>query len=392
MRPGAGERKLWISLWKSRGKAGGKSGPVAGAESGTLGLEHRATREPSRVRLSARCIYLATRRAYIEVFSGPATPPLFKAIEVLAKRKSPDEYKSMIRALRSGFIDPNESGDFPAVTPGTTKGAAIEALRHKGYAVGHELAYNESRGIMTDVKRTGKLANGFDAADGFNMRDVDSWSPAQKAKATRVFNQIKELTARPYYVYRGRKKENIDRVQEATSPKPYPKEVTIAFVPVARPGEKPEIKFTSTEVLDVDDKPKQIDTIEIVERGTTAKPIYWADVGVSPEMLADDPKAAVAKMHKAIGAREYSPMTGVLGLSQTAESYSPGMLLKEIIKIQNDYPGRWKNFLFGVQAYSFKRRRDLQTYRVAKEKAKVAQRKLRRTQRAQFRRDSKRKR
>lgn len=296
----------------------------------------------------------------------------------------------MVRALRSGFVDPRETAEYPEkIRAGATKTEAIDGLRRKGYAVGRELIYDEKTGTMTDVRRTGKMASGFDAAAGFNMRDVDSWTPAQKQKISRVFNAVKELTARPYYVYRGRKKENIERVQGATSPIKYPKEVAIAFVPVARPGEKPEIKFTTTDVLGVDDKPKTIETVEIIERDLTTKPIYWADVGVSMEMLADDPKAAIAKMHKAIGAREYSLMTGAKGLHQTPESYTPGLLAKEVKRLQDEYPKRWKQFLLGVQAYSFPRRRDIQAHRSAKETAKRAQRKVRKQQRDKFRKETK---
>lgn len=293
--------------------------------------------------------------------------------------------------LRQGFIDPERTDDFPErFLHGASKAEIVRTLRNKGYTVGDELIINEHGTkrktlSVTEVHRSGKIAEGFKARDGYNLHDADDWTPAQKAKLTRVYNQVKQLTERPYYVYRGRKKENIDRVQEATSPHGYPKEVKIAFVPVARPGERPEIRFTKTEVV-IDDEPATIETVAIVERGLETVPIYWADVGVTREMLEKTPRAAVMKMHAAIGAKEYSPMAGTF---QQPESYGPSALVREIRDIMYGYPERWPKFLLGVQAYSYTRQRDLAAYRTAREKAKLAQRRLRQKEKDAFRQKTK---
>jgi hypothetical protein len=291
------------------------------------------------------------------------------------------------RTLRAGFINPEETDEVPLrVKKGTPKTTAIRDIRRKGYSLGRELEYDAERGTLIDVRRTGKIANGFTAKDGYDLRDPDSWTPQQKAKLTRVYNQIKQLTDRPYYVYRGRKAENIARVQEATNPYAYPKEVKIAFVPVARPGEKPTIRFTKTKVLSIRDKPQTIETVEIIERGVSTKPIYWADVGVSAEMLRNDPLAAVKKMHAAISAREYSLMAGA---RQQPESYGPIALANLIVKIQDNYPERWPQFLLGVQAYKFPKRTDISGYRKSRTKAQDAQRKARERDRKKFRESTK---
>jgi hypothetical protein len=291
------------------------------------------------------------------------------------------------RTLRAGFIDPTETDEVPQrVKKGTPKTVALRDLRRHGYVIGKEVAYDEERGIVTDVRRTGKIAEGFTPKDGYNLSNADDWTPQQKAKLTRVYNAIKQLTDRPYHVYRGRKKENIQRVQEATAPFAYPKEVKIAFVPVARPGEKPKIKFTKTAVVLEDDTPAVIETVEIIEQNVGRKPIYWADVGVTEEMLRNDVKGAVAKMHAAIGAKEYSPMSGVF---QQPESYGPKGLAGEILRIQGEYPERWPKFLLGIQAYHFPQRQDLAAYRRARTKATNAQRKLRKREKDKFRHKTK---
>lgn len=294
----------------------------------------------------------------------------------------------MARTLRAGFIDPEATDEFPEALPkGVSKAEATRALRRKGYTVGNELVLEETARTtkVTEVHRSGRIARGFKAADGYDLRDVENWTPQQKAKLTRVFNQVKQLTERPYYVYRGRKRANIERVQEATSPHGYPKEVDIAFVPVARPGERPQIRFTKTEVV-LDDVPTVVETVTIRERGVDTMPVYWADVGVSKEDLEESPSKAIAKMHAAIGAKEYSPMAGA---RQQAESYTPKELLREIRDIMYGYPERWPKFLLGVQAYTFSRRTDLSSYRNAKTKAKDVQKKIRDKEKAAFRHKTK---
>ncbi len=294
----------------------------------------------------------------------------------------------MTRILRQGFIDPERTDDFPESLPkDVSKAQAIRDLRRKGYTVGDELLLTRTARTtkVTEVHRSGKIATGFTAREGFNLHDVENWTPQQKQKLTRVYNQVKQLTERPYYVYRGRKPENIDRVQEATSPHGYPKEVRIAFVPVARPGERPEIKFTTTEVV-IEDEPTLIETVEIFEREVGRKPIYWADVGVTQKMLREHPREAVEKMHAAIGAQEYSPMSGA---HQQPESYSVNALVREIRDLQFGYKEKWPKFLLGVQAYTFTRQRDLATYRTSREKAKTAQRKVREKDKRAFRKKTK---
>ena len=301
----------------------------------------------------------------------------------MAKRgKSDDDYKAMARTLRGGFIDPERTDDFPfKFRKGTTRAQASRDLQQKGFVVGRELILDDRTGKLTDVRRSGKIARGFEARDGYDMRDVESWTPQQKQKLSRVFNQIKQLTERPYYVYRGRKRENIDRLQEATSPHGYPKEVDIAFIPVARPGEKPEIKFTTTDVV-IDDEDVTIQTVEIIERDVARKPIYWADVGVTEELLRNHPRQAVLKMHAAIGAKEYSPMSGA---HSQPESYGVNALVREIRDLQFGYPERWPKFLLGLQAFSFPRQTDIASYRKARTKAKTAQQKVRAKDRRAFR-------
>lgn len=294
----------------------------------------------------------------------------------------------MARTMRAGFIDPEATDEFPESLPkGISKAEATRALRRKGYTVGDELILEETARTtkVTEVHRSGRVARGFKAADGYDLRDVENWTPQQKAKLTRVYNQVKQLTERPYHIYRGRKRENIERVQEATSPHGYPKEVDIAFVPVARPGERPKIKFTKAEVV-IDDEPQTIETVTISERGVDTMPVYWADVGVTKELLEESPSKAIAKLHAAIGAKEYSPMSGT---RQQAESYTPKELLREVRDLIFGYPDRWPKFLLGVQAYSYSRQRDLAGYRSAKTKAKDVQKKIRDKEKAAFRHKTK---
>jgi len=296
-------------------------------------------------------------------------------------RKSEAIYKQMVRTLRHGFIDPETTDQFPQnFKTGTSKAQIVRDLRRRGYAVGKELVLHETKaeGItVTDVHRTGNIASGFGAADGYDLRDIENWTPQQKAKLTRTFNIVKSLSERPYQVYRPRKRENLELVQEAAHVIPTPPEINIAFVPVAHPGERADIEIIKREQIKkrrgkevIEQKPMVV----IHDRDVAKIPVKWSDVNVSKKEFQKDPVKATQKLideMAKLGINTFTPMAGV---HEFPRSFNAQGLLEEIRNIMAQYSKeRWSAFLLGIHAFEMPRNADLVDYRKSKRAAKAAQ-------------------
>lgn len=296
-------------------------------------------------------------------------------------RKPDAFYKQMVRTLRHGFVDAEKS-DTLYVTdartrerqglPPVTKGQAIRDLKSAGYIIGKETEFNPRTGELTDVRRTGKIARSFESRDGFNLRDVSKLTPQQKARITRTFNAVQKLSAQPYQEFRTPKAENLARVQEVSHGGiKTPDELVLAFVPVARPGERAEIRILP-------------DRVEIIERDVKRTPTTWADAGLNLKDVADDPIAAIRAMVAFTGGDQFQFMsvnTPMFGLAYDAAS-----LEAELVSLQKEYKQRWQSFLTGIQAFHAPTARKIRDYRVSKAAAKRAQRKERLRTATAFRR------
>ena len=108
---------------------------------------------------------------------------------------------------------------------------AINVLRH-GY-------------VDTETnKRMGKFADGFDPSDGYDMRKINDWTPAQKAKITRMFKTVDKLTSRPFQVYKSKNKARLKKVQQAAQHDEFPKQLKVAFVPTSGRAERVKVRVT----------------------------------------------------------------------------------------------------------------------------------------------------
>jgi len=296
-------------------------------------------------------------------------------------RKPDAFYKQMVRTLRHGFVDA-EKTDTLYVTdaatrkrqglPPVSKTQAIRDLRSAGYIIGKETDYNARTGAVTDTRRTGKIARDFDAPAGYDLRDIENWSPAMKAHVTRTFKTVQKLSAQPYQEFRPRKPENLERVQEAMHGGiKTPDELVLAFVPVARPGERAQIKILP-------------DRIEVIEREVKRTPTTWKDAGLKLKDVADDPVAAIRAMVAFTGGDQFQFMSvnaPMFGLAFDAES-----LEAEMLRLQKDYKQRWKTFLTGIQAFTAPTATKISSYRKSKDAAKRAQKKERQRAATVFRR------
>ena len=296
-------------------------------------------------------------------------------------RKPDALYKQMVRTLRHGFVDA-EKTDTLTVTdaatrarqglPPVTKAQAIRDLKSAGYIIGKETEFNARTGELTDVRRTGKIARGFAAADGIDLRDIDQLTPQQKAHITRTFKTVQKLSAQPYQEYRGRKPENLERVQEAMHGGiKTPPELVLAFVPVARPGERAEIKIRA-------------DRIEVIEREVKRTPTTWKDAGLKMKDVADDPVAAIRAMVAFTGGDQFQFMS--VNAPMFGLAFDASALEAEMLRLQKDYKQRWKTFLTGIQAFTAPAAAKISSYRKSKDAAKRAQKKERQRAATAFRR------
>ena len=305
-------------------------------------------------------------------------------------RKSDAYYKQMARTLRSGFRDPEETDELQLPSkkdrerqglPPLSKAEAIRSLRRAGYVIGKEVEFDPKTGVLTDVRRTGNIARGFGAVDGYDLRDVDEWTPQQKAKLTRTFNAVNKLASRPFQVYRPRKRENLAIVQKAThGTVTTPPELNIAFVPVAYPAERATVKIKKQRVT-IKEREQVIPRVEVQERDIVKAPTLWSDLKLTMADVARDPRGAVRKMVEAIGGDRF---TFLIGTRELQQALGPKGLEDELVNIMNQYP-RWAMFVMGIQAFTMPPPRRLADYRTAKTASQDALTKQREKDRRRFR-------
>jgi len=314
------------------------------------------------------------------------------------RKKSEGFYKNAVRVLRHGFVDTVETDDYQLATEKDmeregkkplTRGQAIAFLKDQGYPIGKEVDFNPRTGVLTDVRRTGNLASGFTGADGYDLSEIDQWTPKQKAKVTKLFRTVSRLSARPFQIYRARKPENLRRVQEAAQHHIFPEELNVAFIPVGRPGEKARVRLTEKKYTKEDKLGRELKRtrvqVDISERDVKHTPTLWSDVGLSMQDVADDPVAAVRKVIKEIGGKTFAFLAGP---SEFRRTRSAKGMEKEILRVMDQYEegNEWMRFLFGMQSYDMPEADDLEEFKESKDVARDSQEQFRREAKKIFRR------
>lgn len=98
--------------------------------------------------------------------------------------------------------------------------------------------------IKRRVRILRRISKKFRPDDGYDLRDIDSWSGARKAAITKVWHEVEPFVTSSFKVYRPRKKANLNIVREATHQTDLPKWLTVAFVPVADARRPVRIQIT----------------------------------------------------------------------------------------------------------------------------------------------------
>jgi hypothetical protein len=224
----------------------------------------------------------------------------------MAKRIHPDFYKYAVGILRHGYIN-SETG-----------------------------------------KRMGKFADGFDAKDGYDLRRVDEWTPAQKAAVTRLYRHVNHLAARPFKIYKTKNKKRLRSVQEFSQHEYYPKKLKVAFVPVGDPSDKIKIKVRG-------------DVVSMKEKN-----VLISKIPLDSKELLRDPKATI---EMAIANRPEKSFAIQAGKYEIQGTHSRSQIADEVLKLMNKYSADrfdknnssshyFGNWMGGLVAYKFDKLRD----------------------------------
>ncbi len=248
---------------------------------------------------------------------------------------------------------------------------AVKALRH---------------GIEDPItgENTGRLADGFDATDGYDIRKFHDWTPAQKARVTKLYNLVDNLSSRPFYIYRGRKPENIRLMQEVSQHEQFPKELKVAFIP--SPARiKPKIRITKKRVV-------------VIKQGNiTRRAIAFSELGITPEQVALDPKWATKKAAEQVVGEHFQIKAGKYLIPQIyGRSYLPRKVAMLVERYGSDryneddpnssYFGNW---LTGFESYDWERKTDFDVFREQKTSSRIAMKEERERARRKWRREHK---
>ena len=208
-----------------------------------------------------------------------------------------------------------------------------------------------------DGKRGGKLFDGFEAADGFNLRYIGEWTAAQKSRVTRAFTAVDKLASRAHKVIRPRNKKNLKRLQQAAQHGKTIKGLKVAFVPVADPENKIKIKYTKSAVK--------------IQENKVGKTYIEFD----KEKLITSPKQEIRAKVDANPARVYN--VGNEHYFINTPLYDVAEVEEEVLRLQNKYNSdRFDpddpnshyhgNWLDGLIGYNYETRADGLDYRGAR--------------------------
>lgn len=112
--------------------------------------------------------------------------------------------------------------------------------RIKWTAEKYKLAVQGIKG--TGVPGLRSLVEGFDAADGYSLRDVDAWSTAQKRRVRDYYNRVHFLLAQEKRIVRPRSKEHLRTLQDSFHGEVPSKKFKVALVPYTDPKPLPGAK------------------------------------------------------------------------------------------------------------------------------------------------------
>lgn len=199
------------------------------------------------------------------------------------------------------------------------------------------LEYVDEQGEIRSLKP----AKGFEAKDGYDLRKINEWTPAQKRKITRYYKELDDLTSRPFHPFAPRSKSHLKISQKYSQHRSGFPKFKVAFIPTDG-SVTPKVKFTKKGEM------------RVIQKGVEKQAFF-----LSLNTLLTDPKGAMDSITQATGFDTFTIMAGtheifsLLGDSAT--------IADEIAKKQKKYDNH-REWLHGVIGYKFKKEDQLIDY------------------------------
>mgnify|MGYP003387470028 CR=1 FL=1 len=191
----------------------------------------------------------------------------------------------------------------------------------------------------------------FAAADGYNLHDIDQWTPGQKRRVRDTYQKVYHLLAQEKRIVRPRSKKNLKLLQENFHGDIQSGNLKVAFIPDTDPKRLPgakkarvKIRYTSHGI--------------VLDRGNYRREWY----AFNKRALARDPKAEIGKAIASMPtAKTFVIQTGefqtISGLSAESVSNTVQRWMKKYDpKLNVRAKGHdYRKWLNGIHGYSFGR-------------------------------------
>lgn len=236
-------------------------------------------------------------------------------------------------------------------------------------------------GMIGDYHGLRSYADGFSAAEGYDLSNFDNWTKRQKKRVRDMYHDVNILRAQKHIVFRARNDKHLQIAQKVAHDTVNPKGLKVAFVKVAT-NERPKLIFH--------------------KESMTVKTANYSKVYIpfDQRQLVENAQAEYARIFGIVGDAQCTIQAGVNEIfhggtehiGRIREDGSAIGLAARIEKLKREYNGRhipksrkgqrwnpkhhdWHKWLIGVNAYTFPNQKALGEVLVSKSAAKAFQKK-----------------
>ena len=209
------------------------------------------------------------------------------------------------------------------------------------------------------------LVKGFEAREGYDLRNIDEWTPQQKRRVREYFERVERLEAQAKLVVRPKSKAALKKLQDSFHGDVPSKEFKVAYVPYHEPK------------LTLPGAKKRKPRVRIQKEGVSIQTAQYERVFIpfNQRALAKNARGEIARAAKDIpGASLYFVQVGD---NQTIHGQSLGIVTSQILKWMEQYDGvsplpqgsgnkgdnprshHWKYWLNGLVGYVLPRGQDV---------------------------------
>lgn len=209
------------------------------------------------------------------------------------------------------------------------------------------------------------LAHGFSAAEGYDLRHVDEWTPQQKRRVRDIFNRVRALESQPKLTVRPRSEKKLKQLQQSFHGDVSSKGLKVAFIPFS----DPKVRQPGAKV--------KAPAVKMLKEGVSIKTAHYERVFIpfNHRRLAVDTENEIKRAAAQIpGAALYFVQNGN---NQTLNGRSLRTITEQISKWMGQYDGvksiprgsgnrgdnpknhHWKKWLDGLVGYILPKRVDV---------------------------------